>query len=858
MSETAPAAPGAVTARLAARGLAVLTLINLFNYLDRFVVASLVESLRASELHLTDTQSGALMTGFIVVYMVASPFFGVLGDQGLAAAPPRPRRLRLEPRDRRGGPREELRLALRRAGGRRHRRGRLRDDRPEPPRRLLLEGEARPGLRDLLLRDPDRLRARLHRRRLRRHAPRLAVGLLRRRPPRTPPRVPRADPSRPAPRRERRGRRRRPKARSPDAGWSSYLALAKNRPFRIAVLGYAAYTFGIGGMAFWMPAFLERVRGVPKEAATVQFGLVVVVTGFVGTFAGGFVGDALLKRTKEAYLWVSGVATLLAVPFAFVALTVPDPLGLPPGARRRAAPRLRLHRPDQLGHRQRRPAVAAGRGRRGVQLHDPRPRRRPFAAASRRPLRRLVAPVRRPPRPGRLPRRRRDLDLGRPLGPSRVIRGRRDRRLAPRPARLLPPHRGRGARADPRLRPDDPRPEPPERADGPAPPPLPLAAPRRLPRQVAPLHDAVRLPLREGVRLDPGLPSAGRRRGRAAQPRDLREGARPPERGGVLALFPEGVSHDEPRLMPLKSGAARIALGAASEGPVTVVPAGLTYEARDIFRSGALLRVAEPFTVEPIPLDEKGEPPRTAVKALTERLRVALEGATLQADDPATLDLAAAAESLLPPGEDEGLDARFALRRLLLERAALLRDREPERLAALSARLARFPASSRLRALPCRPRRRHGPRRARRLGLRRSPRRALPRPARARRPRRPRARLQPDRPARHAPLARRHRHRRDDQGPRRLPLLPAHLDRARHSRPASPGASPSASSPASRSRSSGTSRSSSSSAGRRTRAALRALASRSSAGAPSRASGSERAAIVAEMKALDALLDAAE
>lgn len=163
------------------------------------------------------------------------------------------------------------------------------------------------------------------------------------------------------------------------------------------------------------------------------------------------------------------------------------------------------------------------------------------------------------------------------------------------------------------------------------------------------------------------------------------------KRGGVLALFPEGVSHDEPRLMPLKSGAARIALGAAAEGAVTVVPAGLTYEARDLFRSSALLHVAEPFTVEPIPLDERGEPPRTAVKALTERLRVALEGATLQADDAATLDLAAFAESLLP-ADDGSLEARVAVRRLLLERAALLRDRAPERLAALVARLDRFRA----------------------------------------------------------------------------------------------------------------------------------------------------------------------
>ena len=160
-------------------------------------------------------------------------------------------------------------------------------------------------------------------------------------------------------------------------------------------------------------------------------------------------------------------------------------------------------------------------------------------------------------------------------------------------------------------------------------------------------------------------------------------------RGGVLALFPEGISHDEPRLMPLKSGAARIALGAASEGPVTVVPAGLTYEAADVFRSGALLRVAEPFSVEPIPLDERGEPPRTAVKALTERVRAALEGATLQADDVGTIRLAAFAESLLPP-RDAGLEGRVAVRRLLLERAALLRSRAPGRLDAFAARLGRF------------------------------------------------------------------------------------------------------------------------------------------------------------------------
>src|SRR3954468_3218534 len=69
-------------ARVARWGLFVLTLVNLFNYLDRFVVSALVESLKNSELHLSDAQLGALATGFLLVYMLNSPIFGTLGDRG--------------------------------------------------------------------------------------------------------------------------------------------------------------------------------------------------------------------------------------------------------------------------------------------------------------------------------------------------------------------------------------------------------------------------------------------------------------------------------------------------------------------------------------------------------------------------------------------------------------------------------------------------------------------------------------------------------------------------------------------------------------------------------------------------------
>src|SRR5207253_6590942 len=73
-------------------------------------------------------------------------------------------------------------------------------------------------------------------------------------------------------------------------------------------------------------------------------------------------------------------------------------------------------------------------------------------------------------------------------------------------------------------------------------------------------------------------------------------------RGGTLAICPEGTSHSEPSLKPLKTGAARIALGAASSGAaldLQIVPAGLYYTAKTTFRSSALLYFGEPIRVEP-------------------------------------------------------------------------------------------------------------------------------------------------------------------------------------------------------------------------------------------------------------------
>lgn len=67
--------------------------------------------------------------------------------------------------------------------------------------------------------------------------------------------------------------------------------------------------------------------------------------------------------------------------------------------------------------------------------------------------------------------------------------------------------------------------------------------------------------------------------------------------GRVLALFPEGVSHSETGLMPLKHGAARIARRALERpecAGLRIVPVGLQYEAKTMFRGRVVLRIGTP------------------------------------------------------------------------------------------------------------------------------------------------------------------------------------------------------------------------------------------------------------------------
>jgi 1-acyl-sn-glycerol-3-phosphate acyltransferase len=163
-------------------------------------------------------------------------------------------------------------------------------------------------------------------------------------------------------------------------------------------------------------------------------------------------------------------------------------------------------------------------------------------------------------------------------------------------------------------------------------------------------------------------------------------------RGGVLALFPEGTSHDDPRMKPLKSGAARIALGAASAGeglPLSVVPAGLIFTDKRTFRSEVLLALGPPIPVTPVTLSRRGEPEPREVRALTGRIQAGLDALLLQAESDAALTLAAGAERLLTEGDASTLADRVQVRQRLLAGRAWLATHDPGRLEALERRLRR-------------------------------------------------------------------------------------------------------------------------------------------------------------------------
>jgi 1-acyl-sn-glycerol-3-phosphate acyltransferase len=167
--------------------------------------------------------------------------------------------------------------------------------------------------------------------------------------------------------------------------------------------------------------------------------------------------------------------------------------------------------------------------------------------------------------------------------------------------------------------------------------------------------------------------------------------------GGAISLFPEGKSHNEPMLQPLKTGLARIVLGAERRFPgigTRIVPVGLTFDEKGKFRSRALVQVGEPVDPAPeIELDRTDNP--AAVRALTARVDRGLQEVTLNYPswEAAWLigraaDLYGRAELDVPRGRR--LSERFEVHRAFVEGYEEMCRRFPERVRAVEAAVGEY------------------------------------------------------------------------------------------------------------------------------------------------------------------------
>ncbi|MDM7997717.1 MAG: MFS transporter [Acidobacteriota bacterium] len=103
-----------------------------------------------------------------------------------------------------------------------------------------------------------------------------------------------------------------------------YGILVRTPSYVLCTLGQTAMTFAIGGIAFWMPYYLESRPGAPANS-TILFGAITAVSGLTATLLGGIAGDKLRARFAGSYFLVSGTAMILGFPVFLAALRAPFP-----------------------------------------------------------------------------------------------------------------------------------------------------------------------------------------------------------------------------------------------------------------------------------------------------------------------------------------------------------------------------------------------------------------------------------------------------------------------------------------------------------------------------------------------------
>jgi MFS family permease len=107
---------------------------------------------------------------------------------------------------------------------------------------------------------------------------------------------------------------------------ADYLVLLRTPSFVLNTAGMTAMTFAVGGMSFWMPTYIHEFRHQGDlENINIAFGIITVITGLTATLAGGYVSDLLRPHIRGSYFAVSGASMLIGFPMLLLMIVVPFP-----------------------------------------------------------------------------------------------------------------------------------------------------------------------------------------------------------------------------------------------------------------------------------------------------------------------------------------------------------------------------------------------------------------------------------------------------------------------------------------------------------------------------------------------------
>ena len=176
--------------------------------------------------------------------------------------------------------------------------------------------------------------------------------------------------------------------------------------------------------------------------------------------------------------------------------------------------------------------------------------------------------------------------------------------------------------------------------------------------------------------------------------------------GDAVQIYPEGKSHSDPSLATMRTGAARIAIGAEAASGWTlglnIVPIGLTYRGKDRFRGRVLAAIGEPFDIADLRgLHSTDE--AAAVRSLTERIATRLGAVTLNVAEQRDAELIDTAERLYARTKGvsrwrdrDALADRLPRLRAFARGLAWLREHDPARFERIARAVARYRRRSQL------------------------------------------------------------------------------------------------------------------------------------------------------------------